>query len=440
MRPEPSAPNFLLRWAIQALVAGSLGALVVRAFFVSVSFLTQLWARLGAPPVAIAAGAAVVVGTLVYGFAPGSAGEGIPAYLLSVRAHRGNLNFRDSVFKFPAAVITLGCFGSGGAVGPMGRVVAGLSQWITVGLERLLPRLFADHKQHHAQYHAPNTAAISGMAAAVAAIFGAPVAGAVFAVEVIQTDQLRYHQLFPAALAAGIAVFVSEVLGWAPLVSVSAPPFTVEPVLLLPIIVIGALSGAMGIGYTALYRFVADVLGRDLRRRMVLRLLIGMVGSAVIGLTVSPILYGAGDGLYSMLLSGELDSLRFQLFPTVSTPAILLLVLIVGKIVGNCLTTGSGMSAGFTGPAALAGLAGGALVATLIGITPGSAAYSVLLAAGFSGMLAGTMNTPLAGAILTVELFGTGYGLPGALSAMIAFQVARYSTIYEVALEKRPIA
>lgn len=438
-RPEPSAPNFLLRWTIQALVAGSLGALVVRAFFVSVSYLAQLWARIGASPLLVAGGAAVIVGTVVYGLAPGAAGEGIPAYLASVRSHRKNLSLRDSIHKFPAAVITLGCYGSGGAVGPMGRVVAGLSQWITVGLGRVLPRLFADHAQHHAHYHAPKTAAVSGMAAAVAAIFGAPVAGAVFAVEVIQTDQLRYHQLFPAALAAGISVFVSQILGWEPLVRVAAPPYTVEPALLVPLLVIGILSGVMGIGYTALYRFVANVMGRDLRRRRVLRLLVGMLGSGLLGLSVSPVLFGTGDALYAILLTDRLQELSFEAFPALTSPVLLLLALILGKIVGNCLTTGSGMSAGFTGPAALAGLAGGAMVAILLGLAPGSVAYTVLVAAGFSGMIASTMNTPLAGAILTVELFGTGYGLPGALSAMIAFQVARYSTIYEVALEKRPI-
>ncbi|HKK48904.1 MAG TPA: chloride channel protein, partial [Alkalispirochaeta sp.] len=141
MRPEPSAPNFLLRWAIQAVVAGSLGAFVVRAFFLSVSFLLELWTPVGAIPLLVAAGAAVVVGTVVYGIAPGAAGEGIPAYLLSVRTDSKNLSVRDSILKFPAAVITIGCFGSGGAVGPMGRVVAGLSQWITRGLQRVLPHL-----------------------------------------------------------------------------------------------------------------------------------------------------------------------------------------------------------------------------------------------------------------------------------------------------------
>lgn len=412
---------------------------MVRAFFLSLSYLYKLWANTGSSPLVVAAGAAIAVGTVVYTVAPGAAGEGIPAYLLSVRSQRRTLSARDTLLKFPAAVITLGCYGSGGAVGPMGRVVAGLSQWITIGLQRLLPRLFADHEQHHAHYHAPKTAAISGMAAAVAAIFGAPIAGAVFAVEVIQTDQLRYHQLFPAALAAGTAVFVSDLFGWSPLVTVIAPPFAAEGALLVPIVVVGVLCGGMGIAYTSLYRFVADVLGRDLRRRRVPRLLVGMIGSAIIGLTMTPLLFGTGDGLYAALLAGRMRDLSIHVLPTITSPAVLLIGVILAKIVGNCLTTDSGMSAGFTGPAALAGLAGGALVATLIGIPPGSVGYVVLLAAGFSGMLAATMNTPLAGAILAVELFGTGYGIPGALSAMIAFEVARYSTIYDVALAKRPI-
>lgn len=423
---------------MQAVVAGSLGAVTVRAFILLVSSLLLLWNRIDLSPLLVAPGAAILVGTLVYGIAPGAAGEGIPTYLVSVRADHRLMSLRDSLLKFPAAVLTLGCYGSGGAVGPMGRVVAGLSQWMTGGLQHILPRLFADQELHYAHYHAPKTAAISGMAAAVAAIFGAPIAGAVFAVEVIQTDQLRYHQLFPAALAAGTAVLVSRLFGWYPVLNFSAPPFAIDGTLLVPIIVIGVLSGGMGIAYTSLYRLVAYLLGRDFRRRRVVRLMVGMVGSTLIGLTISPVLFGTGDGLYEVLLSGRLQDASFELLPTATSPVLLISLLIVGKIVGNCLTTGSGMSAGFTGPAALSGLAGGALIASLTGVVAGSSGYSILLSAGFSGMLAATMNTPLAAAILTVELFGTGYGIPGALSAMIAFQVARYSTIYEVALAEMP--
>jgi H+/Cl- antiporter ClcA len=108
-------------------------------------------------------------------------------------------------------------------------------------------------------------------------------------------------------------------------------------------------------------------------------------------------------------------------------------------MVGNVITTGSGMSAGFTGPAVITGMAGGALIAEIIGVAPATAGYYTLLAAGLSGMLAGMINTPLAGAILVVELFSAGYGVPAAISTMLAFQVARSSTIYETALKERSL-
>ena len=434
-RTEPQAPNFLLRWSLQAIVAGGMGAVLVRGFVVFTGTLERAVGASGVHPVVVAVGAAALVGLLIYRLAPGAAGEGVPAYLRAVRGPESDLPLRDTIMKYPAAILTLGCYGSGGAVGPIGRVTAGLSQWATRHLQRLLPRLFADSSQHHANYHAPTTAAISGMAAAVASIFGAPIAGAVFAVEVIQTDQLRYHQLFPAALAAGTAGFVSSLAGWPPPVNPDLPVFRAEVFLVLPVIVVGFFCGVMGIAYTSLYRVIARSMGRERSSRRIPAMIAGMGVSALLGAALSPTLWGTARGFYDAVLHGDFPRLSLSIAPTISSPAAILAILIVAKIVGNCITTGSGMSAGFTGPAALVGLAGGALVAVVLGIAPATPGYVVLLVAGFAGMLAATMNTPLAGAILAVELFGGGYGVAGILSAMIAFQVARFNTIYEVALE-----
>ena len=431
------APNFLLRWTIQAVIAGSLGAGLVEAFSRSLDFLLRATAGGGIPPVVAAVGAAVVVGLVVYRLAPGAAGEGIPAYLESVRDARNSMPLRDTLLKFPAAVLTLGCYGSGGAVGPIGRVSAGLAQSITGVLQTWFPRLFQDHHQHHADYHAPTTAAISGMAAAVAAIFGAPVAGAVFAVEVIQTDQLRYHQLFPAALSAATAVFCAELMGWAPPVLVAVAPLVFHPHLIWTAVLVGLASGAVGIGYTGLYRLVATGFRRHRRTNRLPRLMVGMASAALLGTLLSPALFGTAHEFYHAVLQGEISRLTGPLLPPGSNAIVILVVLLLGKIVGNCLTTGTGMSAGFTGPAAVVGMALGATIALAIGAPPTSPIYIAAVAAGFSGMLASTMNTPLAATILVAEVFGGGYSVSAVVAAMIAFQVARYSTIYEIALAER---
>ena len=53
-------------------------------------------------------------------------GEGLPSYLTSLKEKNGQLIFRETFFKFWAALITLGTFGNGGFIGPVGRVSAGV--------------------------------------------------------------------------------------------------------------------------------------------------------------------------------------------------------------------------------------------------------------------------------------------------------------------------
>jgi CIC family chloride channel protein len=438
-RTEPPAPNFLLRWSLQALVAGVFGALIVQSFS---RLLNAMTTRLGAEPLTSLIGAVIgafLVGLVVYRIAPGAAGEGIPAYLQSLRTEGATLSLKDTVLKYPAALLTLGLFGSGGLVGPVGRVAAGTSQGFTLLFQRLLPDLFADHEHHHAQYHAPTTAAICGMAAAVAAIFGAPVAGAVFAVEVIQTDQLRYQHIFPASMAAGTAVFMSRLFGWSPLFLFRVPAFEAELLIFLPVVFVGFASGGMSVVYTSFYQMMARKFRRHQIRPPLSSLVLGMVGASVLGILVSPSLNGVSRPLFDALATGDLASLSIAAIPSVEWTIPILVIIIAGKMVGNVITTGSGMSAGFTGPAVITGMAGGALIAEIIGVAAGTPGYYTLLASGLSGMLAGMINTPLAGAILVVELFGAGYGVPAAISTMLAFQVARSSTIYETALKERSL-
>lgn len=432
-RSFPAA--FLVRWIIQAAIAGGLAAAVVQTFK-ALLFIAVSSERLTAiHPLIVSAAAAVVVGLLIYRIAPEAAGEGIPAYLDALRREDRPMPIGATIFKYPAALITLASYGSGGAVGPIGRVVSGLSQWLTGLLARVMPRLFEDRREHETSYHAPTTAAISGMAAGVAALFHSPIAGAVFAVEVIQRDQLRYHQIFPAVLASSAAVFFARIAGWSPVYSGSLPPFEASGRVLALVVLVGVLTGGLGILYTKLYQWMAALFGRNRREGQIVRLLIGMTLSTAIGIAINPELLGTALRLVERLVNGELFFVE-GLMARVALPVALLLLLFA-KILTNCLTVASGMSAGFTGPALIVGMLAGALVAVLVGTAPGSATYSILIVAGLAGMLASTMNTPLAAAILAIELFDASYGIPAGLAAMIGFQTARYNTIYEAALEQR---
>ena len=111
-----------------------------------------------------------------------------------------------------------------------------------------------------------------------------------------------------------------------------------------------------------------------------------------------------------------------------------LIVMLVFKAVFNCLTVGSGMSAGFAGPSILIGMLLGASMAYFLKIPIPSPSYYAFIAAGFSGMLASSMNVPLAAAVITTEIFGLNYSLPAGLAAIIGFQINRHHTIYDYAL------
>jgi CIC family chloride channel protein len=427
--------RFLLRWTIQAAISGIAAASLVHLFDATLRILWSWHQVSGIPAIPLAIAAATITGVFLYRLAPTAAGEGIPAYLDAIKDRDAVLPLRDTIVKYPAALLSLGFYGSGGVVGPLGRVVSGLAQAITTWLQQLFPHLFADSDTANAHYHAPTTAAISGMAAAVAAIFHAPIAGAVFAVEIIQSDQLRYHQLFPAVLSSAGAVFFMDHFGWsAPLQAILAP-LQPEQLNVVPVLIVGLFSGSIGRFYTGFYRLLARRMGRYDRKNRTLRLIIGMTAASIVSLLVHPTIAGTSPEIPIIVGLGDISRLQIPWLP--SQGALLLLVIMVAKIVANCVTVASGMSAGFTGPAALVGMLAGAAVAMVFGYDPGGYSYTTLVVAGFAGTLASTMNIPLAASILAMEVFAPSFGVPAGLAAILGFQTARYNTIYDVALETR---
>lgn len=84
-------------------------------FFLSIkSAPVFIWPVAGAAP----------VGLIIYRIEPRSKGEGIPSYIISLRENNDRLSVRETFFKFWAAILTLGTFGNGGFLGPVGRVTA----------------------------------------------------------------------------------------------------------------------------------------------------------------------------------------------------------------------------------------------------------------------------------------------------------------------------
>ena len=422
-RESRQAVQFLLKWFFFSLVAGSVAAGLVR-LFVAVLFLLRgsLTATAIPSPIWSIIGAVLTAG-IIYRISPASVGEGIPSYLNGMTHHRGVLGLRQTVFKLWAALVTLSTFGSGGIVGPLGRVSAGILSEMNRRLHRHV-RVFTASDTH--------TAALCGFAAATGAIFHAPIGSGIFAVEVIQRTQMRYHDLFPAIMAGSAAVYVSKALGWPALYDFSGTPPFGNYTIVWVIILVALVNSFLGKGYNELYRLTADLFGRDQRRLLMLKVVIGMGLGTTLAFVVNPALMSVSEGMVPALLSGDIVTLRGRVPPSVSVSGLFLLLLLV-KAISTIVTVGSGMSAGFVGPTVLVGMFSAAAVGAALGVPVDSGEYTALLAAGFASMLASTINVPIAAAVLALELFGLSYSFPAAVSAVIGYQVNRYNTLYNYA-------
>jgi len=151
---------------------------------------------------------------------------------------------------------------------------------------------------------------------------------------------------------------------------------------------------------------------------------------------VNPLMVGTGRTFTNLLLTdpstamGRLDGL-VPLFA-----ALLVMILIRSLAVG--LTVGSGQSAGFFAPLAQIGMLIGTLSAVFFGFGGAPDELRILQSAGMAGILAGTLNIPIAAAVISVEIFGPDLGLPVALAAVLGFQVNRHHTVYDAGPGGRP--
>lgn len=417
------AVRFLAKWFFLSIVGGLIGAALVRFFMFLLFAVRGELAATPLPPPVWAILGALVTGGVIYRISPASVGEGIPSYLNGMNHHRGVLGIRQTVFKYWAALVTLATFGSGGIVGPLGRVSAGLLSELNRHLRRHLGA-FTIHDTH--------TAAICGFAATMGAITHAPIGSGIFAVEVIQRQQMRYHDLFPAIMAGSAAVYVSEAFRWPALYDFSGVPVFNNYAIVWLILLVALFSSFLGKGYNELYRITASIFGRQQHRKLILKVVIGMALATTLAYAVNPGILSVSEEMVPAILKGDIVSLRGRLPVRMPIYAVFL-VLALGKTVCTTLTVGSGMSAGFVGPTVLVGMLTAAAVGATLGVSVDSGEYTALLAAGFASMLASTINVPIAAAVLALELFGLSYSFPAAVSAVIGYQVNRFNTLYDYA-------
>jgi len=421
--------KILFFWFFTSLLAGAVGTGIVYFFTNIYKIVTIFLIQSGYIPLFLyPIFGAFIVGVIVYRIEPKSMGEGIPSYLESLNEKNGQISFKETFFKFWAALITLSTFGNGGFIGPVGRVSAGCMS--SIG------KLFAGRIMKHSYIHLYT---ICGLSAAIGALLHSPIGAGIFAVEIIQKTDMKYKDLFPSILSSSFSVYFAKNLGMQPIIYFSSIHKEFNPRITGWLLIIAVVSGLAGYGYIKLYETISRIWHRDHSHRnifIVLKVLAGSFLAGSIAFLVNINILGTSTNLFNAVFSFNIDQLYGNI-PHVIPLAIAVMLIMFLKAAANCFTIGSGLSAGFAGPAMLMGLLLGTVFIIIAGISPGTPEYYAFLAAGFAGMLSSTMNTPIATAVITLELFGFAYSLPAGIASIIGFQVNRSNTLYDFALRER---
>jgi H+/Cl- antiporter ClcA len=249
---------------------------------------------------------------------------------------------------------------------------------------------------------------IAAIAGGFGAVFGVPLTGAVFALEVQAVGRVRYDALVPALTASVVGHLVVVATGYTHSLYPTIVPVEVDGALLVRVAAAGLAFGLCSAVFIDLTHLVKRLLEAGLSWPP-LRPVIG--GLAVIALTalVSTRDYlGLSIPVAAAALGGAALGWAFA-----------------WKLVFTVVTIGSGFQGGEVTPLFVIGAALGSAVAGPLGIP-----VPVGAAIGFVAVFAGATNTPLACTIMAVELFGGSLAVPAAVACVVSYIFSSHRSIY----------
>lgn len=352
-------------------------------------------------------------GFLVYKFAPEAEGHGTDAAITSITYKNGFVRKRVPLIKTIASAITIGTGGSGGREGPIAQIGAGFASFFSRALK------LSDREKR--------ILTAAGMGAGIGAIFRSPLAGALFAAEVLYSSaDMEYEVLLPSTITSIVAYSVyCSMLGWGSLFH--TPDFVFRnPVELIGYSVLGIACAVFGWLYVKTFYKVRDIFRDNIKISNYFKPAIGGFLTGCIGYFIPQALCG-GYAQVELGIEGKLG-LAFML------------ILVIAKILTTSFSVASGGSAGIFGPSMVIGSAVGGFIGFSIhllfpAIAPEPGAYVVV---GMAGFFSGIANIPLTTIIMVSEMTGNYHLLvPSMWVSAIAFLLLRRTQVYENQLPDR---
>lgn len=357
----------------------------------------------------------LLVGLMVRYLAREVKGHGVPEVMEAVMLRGGSIRARIVAAKSIASAVCIGTGGSVGREGPIVQIGAALASAIGRGLGVRGNQL--------------RTLVAAGAAAGIAATFNAPLAGALFGVEVI-LGNFAVAEFSSIVIASVSATAVSRhFLGAEPLIGVPSLSL-VSPWEIIPYSLLGLMAAGVALVFIWSIYKAEDVFARFP--------IVPWVATAVGGLLVGtlglvyPHVLGVGYPVTEAAVWGRL-------------PLGLLLALVPAKLLATSMTLGSGGSGGIFAPSLFLGsLTGGAVGVAVNAWVPDlsgpAGAYALV---GMGAVVAGATHAPLTAILMIFELT-SDYRmiLPLMASCMIATLIttlARAESIYTLKLVRRGV-
>lgn len=379
-----------LKWLVIASLIGGAGGLVGAIFHHSIDMAevfrsTHPWLLWLLP----------IAGLLIVGFYKMTRTEGLNTNHVIRAVHKGK---RLSVLLMPAiffaTVLTQLCGGSAGREGAALQMGGTIGQWIGRGL--------------HLDDSDLRIATLAGMAAFFSALFGTPLAAAVFAVMVISIGILYHVALVPCLIASLAAYFLAGALGVQPVrFAVQVPE--ASAMTFFQVGFLGILCALVSILFCMMMHGAEKGMRKILPNAW-LRVLAGAGIIIVLTYLCGTNDYnGVGMGVIAAAIEeGKAEPLAFLL-----------------KLVFTSVTLAAGFKGGEIVPSFFVGAAFGCVIAPIIGLPAGFSA-----AVGLVSVFCGVTNCPISSVFLSIEIFGAEGMLYFAVACCISYMMSGYRGIY----------
>jgi len=335
-------------------------------------------------------------------FAPTAEGHGTEKVIAAVHKNDGKIDVSVIPVKTLTTVLTIFAGGSVGKEGPGAQIGAGVAS--------LISSLLKFHKQDRKKL------VICGISAGFATVFGTPIAGAIFGVEVLIIGVIMYDVLLPSFIAGFAAFTTAQLLGieytYYDLHFVENVSLDIS--LILKVILAGLFFG-----------FVSDIVITSISHthNYIKKIPVSTYikafggGAIIVGLTLllGKQYIGLGLGTIANALSqnpADYTDIHWYTF--------------ILKTIFTSLSLGAGGSGGVITPIFYIGATSGNFFGSII--APDH--ITLFAALGFVSVVAATTNTPIASTIMAVELFGLDIAHYAALAAVISFLISGHRSIF----------